>query len=47
MPEKVRIIIEGKEVKAEFLDTECAKKFYRLCQLKVKLMNGVMSSISQ
>ncbi len=28
MPERVRIIINDKEIKAEFFDTECAKKIY-------------------
>lgn len=37
MPEKVRIIIEGKEVKAEFLDTECAKKILQALPIESKI----------
>lgn len=37
MPERIKIIIDGKEIKAELSDTECAKKISKSLPLESKI----------
>jgi len=37
MPERVKLIINGKEIKAEFFDTECARKIIQSLPIESKI----------
>jgi hypothetical protein len=37
MPEGVKLIIDGKEIKAEFFDTECARKIIQSLPIESKI----------